>query len=116
MLGRRLLDLPVQLPAHPQEEETADEQQADDVQEPHGQQRQQHAEGDRAGDPVKDHLLANCGGCACSRHADDDRVVPGQDDVDEDHLKDGRQLRRKVHRGSPGGPVFTRDCSCHART
>jgi hypothetical protein len=31
MLGSALLNLAVELPAHPEEEQTADEQQADDV-------------------------------------------------------------------------------------
>ena len=66
VLGGALPDLAEELPADPEQQDAAGEEQADDLQKLHGEQRQEHAQDDRAADPVEDHLA---GGSRAARPA-----------------------------------------------
>ena len=53
----------------------------------HGHGREDHAQHDRGGQTPEDHLAPVRLGNARRRHADDDGIVAGQDDVDQDDLE-----------------------------
>ena len=80
-------------PRDPQQQEAAGEDQADDLQ----QLRDHEGEGDpqhqRRKDADHDDLLALLGGKAGRERPDDDRIVAGQDDVDQQDLEEGGERR-----------------------
>ena len=77
------------LPGDPQQQDAAGEQQADDRQEPHGNESEADAHRRRGDDADHDHAPPPLRRQAGRGQADDHRVVAGQHQVDHDDLEEG---------------------------
>jgi hypothetical protein len=75
--------LAVHLPADPQQQNAARQDDADDAQQLHRDRREGDTHDGRSDDAPEDRLPALIGRQASGRHADDDGVVPSQDEVDK---------------------------------
>ena len=88
-----VFDLPPQLPGHPEQQDSARQQEADygqQIRDAEGEDDAQHrGHGDADGDHLEPLFLGQAG----RRHADDQGVVAGQDQIDDDHRKEGGKLR-----------------------
>ena len=90
LLGMAGPQLAPHLPAHPQQQDAAGEQQADDLEKLRGEEREDDAQ-DRGGDDAdQDRLVALLLRQAGRGKADDDGIVAGQHQVDHDDLEEGR--------------------------
>ena len=85
-------DLPVHLPADPQQQDAAGEHQADDGEQLHGDRREDDAQDDRGQDAPKDHPGANLGCDARGCETDDDSVVACQHQVDHRDVEEGDEV------------------------
>ena len=79
------------LPAHPQQQDAAGEEQADDLEKLGGEEREDDAQDRGRDDADQDRLVALLLRQARRREADHHRIVAGQHQVDHDHLEEGRQ-------------------------
>ena len=79
------------LPAHPQQQDAAGEEQADDLEKLGGEKREHDAQHRGGDDADQDRLVALLLRQPRRREADHDGVVAGQHQVDHDHLEEGRQ-------------------------
>ena len=86
------------LPADPQQQHAAGEQQADDRQQLDGDAREQDAHHGRGDDADQDRARAPLFGQPGRRQPDDHRIVAGQHQVDHDDLEEGgdRGLRENL--------------------
>ena len=84
------------LPADPQQQETARQQQADDGQQLNGDQGQADAHDDRGGQTDQDGLAALLLGQGGGRQAYGHGVITGQDQVDHQNLAEGGGLTDEV--------------------
>ncbi len=87
-----LADLPVHLPAHPEQQDAAGERQSHDGEKLRGHRREQDAQPNGRGHAPKDHLLPDFGRHARGRQPHDHRIVARQHDVDDDHVEQGNQI------------------------
>ena len=92
--------LPEQLPRHPQEEKPAGQHQADHVEKLGGEHGEEDAEQRCRGDADHDRLPARLVRQPRSGHSDHDRVVAGQNQIDDDHADERGQF--SVNGVSPG--------------
>ncbi len=92
--GMRRRKLAPHLPAYPEQQYAAGEQQADDLQQLRRHQREHDAQAGRRGDADQDCLRALMGGQAGGGKADDDGIVAGQHQVDHQHLEESPQHDR----------------------
>jgi len=96
------------LPADPEQENAAGQQQPDDLQQLHrdaGESDPQHRGGDDADqDGLVALVLGQAGGC----QSDDDRVVAGQHQIDHHDLEKCRQGCVGKNLGHAGGPSVLR--------
>jgi hypothetical protein len=81
------------LPAYPQQQNAAGEQQADHLQELGRHRREGDAQQRRRDDADEDRARALRCRQTGGREADNDRIVPGQNQVDHDHLQQRSQGR-----------------------
>jgi len=86
------------LPAHPKEEDAAGQQQAHDLEELGGEEREDDAQHRRRNDAEQDRLVALVLRKPRRRQADHDGVVAGKRQVDADHHQEGRDLGREILR------------------
>ena len=89
-----MAQIAVHLPGHPEQEDAAGEDQADDLHQlgdHEGKDDPQHQSGD---DADQDDALALRRRQARGERADDDRIVAGQHDVDHQHLAERGQSGR----------------------
>ncbi len=80
-------------PGHPDQQQPADEDQSDDLHQLGHDEREGDAQHQRREHADQDHLLALFGGQARGERAHDDRIVPGEHQVDHQHLKEGGKGR-----------------------
>ena len=92
------------LPADPEQQQAAGEQEPGDVQELRRDQREADAHQRRRGDADDDRLAPQLGRETRRGEADDDRVVAGEHQVDHDHLEERGQETRLEHQASPPAP------------
>ena len=85
-------DLAPQLPRHPQQHQAAGEQQSHDLEELHRHRREPDAHQGRGCDADGDDAGPILRRQPRGGHADHDRVVPREHEVDDDDLKQGAQL------------------------
>lgn len=95
-------DLAPQLPAHPQQQDAAGEQQADDLQQLGGEQGEDDAQHGGGADAPQDGAAPLIGRQAGRGHADDDGVVAGQRHVDDHDLDEGGKLGEREPVGHGG--------------
>jgi hypothetical protein len=91
-----------QLPAHPQQQDAAGEQQADDLQQLGGEQGEDDAQHGGGDDAPQDGAAPLLGGQPGRGHADDDGVVAGQRHVDDHDLDEGGELGEREPVGHGG--------------
>jgi len=99
--------LPPELPANPEQKDAAGEQQSDDLKElrRHGGERDTQNGGRQDAD--EDRLAALVARQAGGRQADDDGIVAGQNEIDDDNLQEGSDnaARKEVpHRSTKPCP------------
>ena len=87
--------LAVHPPRDPQQQDAAGEHQADDLQQLVTTSAKTIRSTSAASDADHDDLLALLGGQARGERADDDRIVAGKHDVDEQDLEESRDRRRR---------------------
>jgi hypothetical protein len=75
------------LPAHPEEQHPAGEQEPDDLEELGRERREHDTQHCRGNDPDQDHPVALLRRKPGRRHADDDGVVAREHEVDHDDLQ-----------------------------
>ena len=85
-------DLAVHLPAYPQQQNATGERQPDDGKQLHGDAGKGDAQHNSARDAPEDHPCPQLRRDPGGREADDDGVVAGQHDVDDDDLCECDQL------------------------
>ena len=85
------------LPAHPEQQDAADQQQPKNVQKLGGYAGKQDAQCGGGDDADEDRLVALLARQARRREADDDGIVTGQHQVDHHHLPKGNQRRAGKH-------------------
>ena len=73
-------------PAHPEQQDAAREGDADNAQKLGRGNGEDDSQQGRRRDAEQDRASPLLGGKPCRRHADDNRVIAGQYDVDEQHL------------------------------
>ena len=103
LLGCGGAQLAPHLPADPEQQDAADQQQAEDLQELQrdgGEADAQHGRGD---DADQDRLAALLDGQAGGGEPDDDGVVPGKHEIDSDNLEQRREAggRENFHQCEP---------------
>ena len=81
---------PQELERDVEEQDTADGLQVGDTEENGGQRGKENAQSDRAGATKDDRLAAILHGEAACRHPDDDGVISGKHEVDDDDAEDRR--------------------------
>jgi hypothetical protein len=81
----RMLQLAEELPRHPQQQQPAGQPQSDDIQQPQGDRGEQDAQDRRRRDPDQDRAPPLRRRQARRGHADDDGIVAGEHDIDDDH-------------------------------
>jgi hypothetical protein len=96
---RLVLDLAVHLPAHPEQQDAAGERQANDGQQLHGHGRKGDAQRDGSRNAPEDHPGAQIGRHAGGGETNDDGIVAGEDQVDDDDLGESDKfgLKRVQH-------------------
>ena len=92
VVGALLLQFTPHLPADPQQQDAAGEQQADDSQQLHGDQGEADPQHDGRRETDQDRLLALFGREGRGGETDRDGVVAGQHQVDHQHLAQGGSL------------------------
>ena len=99
-LGRPALgaQLAPQLPADPEQQQAAGQRQPDDLQQLGGDDGEQDAQARRGQDAQHEHPGALAFGQAGGDKADDDGVVAGQHQVDQDDLDERAQFGEGNHR------------------
>jgi len=90
------------LPAHPEQQQAAGQEQADDLQQLHRDQGEAAQHDHRRAEPQDDRPALEPMGQARRRQADGDGVVPRQGEVDHHHLREGRQRGAPVGEQRPG--------------
>jgi hypothetical protein len=90
-VGGLLAQLAPHLPADPQQQEAAGQQQADHAQQPGGDQGEGDPQHDRRAQAVENDLLAVLGRQAAGSQAHGHGVVAGQDQVDHQNLQQSGQ-------------------------
>src|SRR5258708_3424552 len=88
-------DLPVHFPTDPQQQNAAGQRQSDDGEKLLRYRRKGDAEDHRAGDAPEDDLGSHLRRHPRSGETDDDRIVAGQDDVDQDDIEQANRIRLK---------------------
>ncbi len=103
VVGLAVAQLLPHLPAHPQQQDAAGEQEADDRQQLRGDAGEDDAQDGRGDDAKKDRLVARLLRKTRGRQADDDGVVARQHEVDHDDLREsGKHFRcQKIKHTSP---------------
>ena len=87
-------ELAVHLPAHPQQQQRAGEQQpAAERQQLRGDQRKADAQDRRSDDADEDGFASEVRRQSGSREADDDRIVAGKNQIDDDNVEECRKCR-----------------------
>src|SRR5207244_1941272 len=95
-------DVAIDAPGHPKEKNTASKREADDREELTHAAGEDDADRDGCYQPPEDHLSPLCPGHACGRHADYDRVVASESNVDQDDLDErDESVIREVKQGAP---------------
>ena len=89
--GHVVPDLHRELPGDPEEKDAADEQQPLDVQKPRDEEGEDDPQHGREGDAAHDHLAALMRGKAGCGERHRDRVVSGEDEIDQDDLSEGAE-------------------------
>ncbi len=92
-----------ELEGDPEQEQAADDAQIGHAEQIGDREGEQYAKADRGAGAEQDAELALVDRQGPARHGDDDRVVPGQQEVDPDHLKQ-RQQECRGEEGVHGSP------------
>jgi hypothetical protein len=95
ILGARPAQFAPHLPAHPQQENAAGEQQPDDCKQLNGDCGERQSQHSRRNDADQDRLASLRRRQACGREADNHRIVARKHQVDHDHLAESRQRFRR---------------------
>ena len=99
IVGALLLQFAPHLPAHPQQQQPAGQQQADQRQQLHGDQRKTDPHHHRGGKADQDRLLALFLGQGGGGEADGHGVVAGQHQVHQQDLAEGGRLAGEIGGG-----------------